>query len=149
MQSYKLSGQHTDVVVVFWARCFLSVRGWRSIILCHCYASSQRRGGSCPDRKALASKTYKTKSSKYNNDINLLIYCKRIISGCTYCSRHGFFYIRGWMQMVLAPNDLFSWNNKYNKYNEYCVVPWEGRMCGPCEWGRHLGKGRGQAPGPE
>ncbi len=25
-------------------------------------------------------------------------------------------YIRGWMQMVLAPNDLFSWNNKYSKY---------------------------------
>jgi hypothetical protein len=29
-----------------------------------------------------------------------------------YCSRHGFMYIRGWMQMVIAPNDLFSWNNK-------------------------------------
>ncbi len=28
-----------------------------------------------------------------------------------YCSRHGFTYIRGWMKMVLAPNDLFSWNN--------------------------------------
>jgi hypothetical protein len=27
------------------------------------------------------------------------------------CSQHGFTYIRGWMQMVLAPNDLFSWNN--------------------------------------
>ncbi len=25
--------------------------------------------------------------------------------------------IRGWMQMVLAPNDLFSWNNRYNKYS--------------------------------
>ncbi len=25
-------------------------------------------------------------------------------------------YIRGWIQMVLAPNDLFSWNNKYSKY---------------------------------
>ncbi len=24
--------------------------------------------------------------------------------------------------MVLAPNDLFSWNNKYNKYNEYNVT---------------------------
>jgi hypothetical protein len=33
------------------------------------------------------------------------------------CSRHGFLYIRGWMQMVIAPNDLFSWNNRYNKYN--------------------------------
>ncbi len=33
------------------------------------------------------------------------------------CSRHGFLYIRGWMQMVIAPNDLFSWNNKYNEYN--------------------------------
>ncbi len=33
------------------------------------------------------------------------------------CSRHGFLYIRGWMQMVIAPNYLFSWNNKYNKYN--------------------------------
>ncbi len=21
------------------------------------------------------------------------------------------------MQMVIAPNDLFSWNNKYNEYN--------------------------------
>jgi hypothetical protein len=28
-------------------------------------------------------------------------------------------YIRGWIQMVLAPNDLFSWNNKYSKYIEY------------------------------
>ncbi len=28
-------------------------------------------------------------------------------------------YIRGWIQMVLTPNDLFSWNNKYNKYNKY------------------------------
>jgi hypothetical protein len=25
-------------------------------------------------------------------------------------------YIRGWIQMVLAPNDLFAWNNKYSKY---------------------------------
>ncbi len=24
--------------------------------------------------------------------------------------------------MVLAPNDLFSWDNKYNKYNEYNVT---------------------------
>ncbi len=31
-------------------------------------------------------------------------------------------YIRGWIQMVLAPNDLFSWNNKYNKYNKYNVT---------------------------
>ncbi len=31
-------------------------------------------------------------------------------------------YIRGWIQMVLTPNDLFSWNNKYNKYNEYNVT---------------------------
>ncbi len=28
-------------------------------------------------------------------------------------------YIRGWVQMVLAPNDLFSWNNKYSKYIDY------------------------------
>jgi hypothetical protein len=27
-----------------------------------------------------------------------------------WCSRHDFTHIRGWMQMVLAPNDLFSWN---------------------------------------
>ncbi len=33
------------------------------------------------------------------------------------CSWHGFLYIRGWMQMVMATNDLFSWNNKYNEYN--------------------------------
>ncbi len=26
-------------------------------------------------------------------------------------------YIRGWMQMVLAPNDLFSWNNNTMKHN--------------------------------
>ncbi len=25
-------------------------------------------------------------------------------------------YIRGWMQLVLTPNDLFSWNNKHSKY---------------------------------
>jgi hypothetical protein len=35
-----------------------------------------------------------------------------------YCSRHGFLHQR-MIQMVLAPNDLFSWNNKYNKYNNY------------------------------
>jgi hypothetical protein len=34
-----------------------------------------------------------------------------------YCSRHGFPYIRGWMQMVLAPNDLFSWNNDTMRYD--------------------------------
>ncbi len=28
-------------------------------------------------------------------------------------------YIRGWIQMVLTPNDLFSWNNKYSKYTSY------------------------------
>jgi hypothetical protein len=32
------------------------------------------------------------------------------------------FYIRGWIQMVLAPNDLFSWKNKYNKYHGYNVI---------------------------
>ncbi len=31
-------------------------------------------------------------------------------------------YIRGWIQMVLAPNYLFSWNNEYNKYNEYNIT---------------------------
>jgi hypothetical protein len=31
----------------------------------------------------------------------------------------------------------------------YCDAPWEGRVCGPCEWRRHFGRGRGQAPGPE
>jgi hypothetical protein len=31
-------------------------------------------------------------------------------------------YIRGWIQMVLAPNDLFSWNNKYHKYIEYNIT---------------------------
>ncbi len=36
-------------------------------------------------------------------------------------SRHAS-YIRGWIQMVLAPNDLFSWNNKYNKSNEYNIT---------------------------
>ncbi len=35
----------------------------------------------------------------------------------TNCSRHGFLYIRGSMQMVIAPNDLFSWNNRFNEYN--------------------------------
>jgi hypothetical protein len=28
-------------------------------------------------------------------------------------------YIRGWIQMVVTPNDLFSWNNKYSKYTSY------------------------------
>ncbi len=31
-------------------------------------------------------------------------------------------YIRGWIQMVRAPNDIFSWNNKYNKYIEYNIT---------------------------
>ncbi len=34
----------------------------------------------------------------------------------SYCSLHVFTYIRGWMQMVLAPNDLFSWNNNTMSY---------------------------------
>jgi hypothetical protein len=34
----------------------------------------------------------------------------------TRCSQHGFTYIRGWIQMVLAPNDLFSWNNNTMSY---------------------------------
>jgi hypothetical protein len=44
------------------------------------------------------------------------------------CSWHGFPYIRGWMQMVLAPNDLFSWNN--NTWNtalvqvNYSIADW-------------------------
>jgi hypothetical protein len=38
------------------------------------------------------------------NDQSLII-----IQSC-FCFRHDFMYIRGWMQMVLAPNDLFSWN---------------------------------------
>jgi hypothetical protein len=33
-----------------------------------------------------------------------------------YCSRHCFMHIRGWMQMVLAPNDLFSWNKNTMSY---------------------------------
>jgi hypothetical protein len=65
-----------------------------------------------------------------------------------YCSRHGFTYIRKWMQMVLAPNDLFSWNNNtmrhsaYDRYLHYCwsmhndtysvhdrsLRPWWGRL---------------------
>jgi hypothetical protein len=31
-------------------------------------------------------------------------------------------YIRGWIQMVLAPNDLFSWNNKYSKYTNIYIA---------------------------
>ncbi len=42
-----------------------------------------------------------------------------LVSIMPSCSRHGFLYIRGWMQMVLAPNDLFSWNNKYNVTNTF------------------------------
>ncbi len=30
-------------------------------------------------------------------------------------------YIRGWVQMVLTPNDLFSWNNKYSKYTNIYI----------------------------
>ncbi len=67
-----------------------------------------------------------------------------------YCSWHGFPYIRGWMQMVLAPNDLFSWKNDTMRYDSmmgmlhYCYTmhndthsvhnrllkPWWGRL--PC-----------------
>ncbi len=45
-----------------------------------------------------------------------LLYCPVIIVPDTAS------YIRGWIQMVLTPNDLFSWNNKYNKYKEYNVT---------------------------
>ncbi len=31
-------------------------------------------------------------------------------------------YIRGWIQMVLTPNDLFSWNNKYSKYTNIYIA---------------------------
>ncbi len=33
---------------------------------------------------------------------------KMKLKGENMCSRHGFLYIRGWMQMVLAPKNLFS-----------------------------------------
>ncbi len=78
---------------------------------------------------------------------NIFDYMKR--KGCVPDTAS---YIRGWIQMVLAPNDLFSWNNKYNKYNEYNITdtftcfflamhttysvhagilkPWRGRL--PC-----------------
>ncbi len=43
---------------------------------------------------------------------DLFLYIGTVICDIkSLCSRHGFTYIRGWMQMVLAPNDLFSWNN--------------------------------------
>ncbi len=48
------------------------------------------------------------------------------------CSRHGFLYIRGWMQMVIAPNDLFSWNNRYNKYNVTNIFTYF--LLGLCTW---------------
>jgi hypothetical protein len=69
------------------------------------------------------------------------------------CSWHGFTYIRGWMQMVLAPNDLFSWNKNterhetffrrdiiYFSYNardthsvhNYLLKPWRSRLL--CSW---------------
>ncbi len=55
-----------------------------------------------------------------------------------YCSRHGFTYTRGWMQMVLAPNDLFSWNNntmKYNFYNGYVtLMPTDAQWHLLCAW---------------
>ncbi len=27
-----------------------------------------------------------------------------------------------------------------------CLVPWGRGVCGPCGWGRHIGRGRGEAP---
>ncbi len=59
------------------------------------------------------------------------------ISVCIYrtryiCSRHGFLYIRGWMQMVIAPNYLFSWNDRYNKYN--VTIIFTCFLLGLCTW---------------
>ncbi len=39
-----------------------------------------------------------------------------------YCSWHDFTYIRGWMQVVLAPNDLFSWNKNTVRHG---ILQWE------------------------
>ncbi len=54
------------------------------------------------------------------------------------CSRHGFTYIRGWMQMVLAPNDLFSWNNntmRHNSCNWYAtLLPTDAQWHLLCAW---------------
>ncbi len=38
-------------------------------------------------------------------------------------------YIRGWMQMVLTPNDLFSWNNKYSEYRLYYYITLQWIHC--------------------
>ncbi len=59
----------------------------------------------------------------------------------SFLFRHGFTYIRGWMQMVLAPNDLFSWNNNTMSYilvmhndtysvHDRSLKPWWSRL--PC-----------------
>ncbi len=77
-------------------------------------------------------------------------FCSRSLRRNCPCSRHGVPYIRGWMQMVLAPNDLFSWNNNTMRRKScmgllhYCCTmhngthsvhnrslkPWWGRL--PC-----------------
>ncbi len=51
-----------------------------------------------------------------------------------YCSRHGFLYIRGWMQMVIAPNDLFSWNNRYCTINTMSPKIFTHFLLGLCTW---------------
>ncbi len=70
---------------------------------------------------------------------------------CASCSRHGFLYTRGWMQMVMAPNDLFSWNNRYNKYNVTTIFT--NFLLKLCRWthsvhARVLKPWRGSLPWP-
>ncbi len=89
---------------------------------------------------------------------NRLLYSLNNAKNSTYCSWHGFMYIRGWIQMVLAPNDLFSWNNNtmstmltrvftlhllsvmhvntYSVHNRF-LKPWWGRLLCFCS-SRHV-----------
>ncbi len=59
----------------------------------------------------------KTNIYIYIDTVPLTLYTRHDTIALLSNSQHGFLYIRGWMQMVIAPNDLFSWNNRYNKYS--------------------------------
>ncbi len=67
-------------------------------------------------QKYLTRYTHVTFFEKYVNFQNHYLSCCGVLVPDTAS------YIRGWIQMVLAPHDLFSWNNKYSKYTSIYIA---------------------------
>jgi hypothetical protein len=66
-----------------------------------------------------------------------------------FCSHRAYFALNFPLKDVVSFCWKLSWFWSLDQW-PICLVPWEGRVCGSCEWRRHLESGRGGwVPGPE